>query len=129
MDDGLHIRRIVVDSRTATIGTGSEFQLQLPETVNIPRNYGVICTDIALTHSFRTVHGGTSVGAKNQYVYFLERVFFGAPAPLDQTFLNRATLTPGNYTPSELATEIQTKMNAVSFFGPSAYTASYSTNL
>ena len=65
MDDGLHIRRIVVDSRTATVGTGSEFQLQLPETVNIPRNYGVICTDVALTHSFRTVHGQTSVGAKN----------------------------------------------------------------
>ena len=42
---------------------------------------------------------------------------------------NRATLTPGNYTPTELATEIQTKMNAVSFFGPSAYTVSYSTSL
>ena len=38
-------------------------------------------------------------------------------------------MAEGSYTPSELATEIQTKMNAVSFFGPNAYTVSYSTSL
>ena len=122
----LNIRKIIIDSRTATVGTGSEFQVQLPETVNIPRGYGVYVTDICVTHSFRTIHGNTSIGARNHYIYFLERTYF---APSDYTVLNRATLAEGSYTPSELATEIQTKMNAVSFFGPSAYTVSYSTSL
>ena len=55
-------------------------------------------------------------------------MYYGGSPP-DYTVLNRATLSPGNYQPAELATEIQTKMNAVSFFGPNAYTVSYSTNL
>ena len=32
-DERLAIRKIVIDSRTATAGTGSNFQVQLPETV------------------------------------------------------------------------------------------------
>ena len=124
----LNIRKIICDSRTASIGTGSEFSIQLPETINIPqRGYGCYVTDICCTHSFRTIHGNTSVGAKNHYIYFLERLYY---APSDYTVLNRAgPLVEGSYTPSELATEIQTKMNAVSFFGPSAYTVTYSTSL
>ena len=76
MDEGLQLRKIIVDSRTATVGTGSEFSVQLPETLNIPRNYGVYVTDVCLTHSFRTVHGGASVGAKNQYLFFLKVLHF-----------------------------------------------------
>ena len=38
MEDGLHIKSIIVDSRTATVGAGSsDFSIQLPETVN-PRS-------------------------------------------------------------------------------------------
>jgi hypothetical protein len=123
----LQIRKIIVDSRTATVGTGSEFSIQLPETLNIPRGFGCYVTDVCVTHSFRTIHGGTSVGAKNHYLYFLERLWYPG-GPSDYTVLNRATLTPGAYQPTELATEIQTRMNAVSFFG-AAYTVSYSSSL
>ena len=92
MDEGLQLRKIIVDSRTATVGTGSEFSVQLPETLNIPRNYGVYVTDVCLTHSFRTIHGGTSVGAKNQFVYFLERLYYG---PDD--YIMGFTRTSGHY--------------------------------
>ena len=64
-DERLAIRKIVVDSRTATQGTGSNFQLQLPETITLPKHYGAYVTDLACVHSFRTVHGNTSVGARN----------------------------------------------------------------
>ena len=63
-DERLQIRKIVIDSRTATAGTGSAFEVQLPETITLPRHYGCYVTDIQCTHSWRTVHGNTSVGAK-----------------------------------------------------------------
>ena len=126
-DEGLPIRKIIVDSRSATIGSGSDFQVQLPETLNIPsRGYCCYVTDICCTHSWRTVHGSSSIGAKNHYLYFLERLYDSAFGNDDYTVFNRATLTPGSYTPAELAVEMQTKMNAVSFFCPNAYTVTYS---
>ena len=51
------------------------------------------------------------------------------PSENDYTVLNRAQLTPGSYTPTELCVELQTQMNAQSFFGSSAYTVTYSTTL
>ena len=69
------IRKIVIDSRTATAGTGSDFQVQLPETVTLPRHYRCYVTNIQCTHSWRTVHGNTSVGTKTHNFYFFERMF------------------------------------------------------
>ena len=43
-DERLAIRKIVIDSRTATAGTGSDFQVQLPETVTLPKHYGCYVT-------------------------------------------------------------------------------------
>ena len=74
-DERLAIRKIVVDSRTATQGTGSDFKLQLPETITLPKHFGCYVTDIQCTHSFRTVHGNASVGMRNHYFYFLNTCF------------------------------------------------------
>ena len=96
-NERLQIRKIVVDSRTATAGTGSAFEVQLPETVSLPKHYGCYVTDIQCIHSWRTVHGNTSVGAKNHYFYFLERMIFGFyQAENDYTVLKRAVLAPGS---------------------------------
>ena len=57
MEDSLSIRKIIIDSRTATVGTASEFQVQLPETLSIPQGHGLYVTDIAVSHSWRTIHG------------------------------------------------------------------------
>ena len=80
MDDGLAIRKIIVDSRTSTVGHGSSLELQLPQTVNIPNGFGVYVTDVCVTHSWRTVHGNSSIGGKNHYLYFMERMWYhGGP--------------------------------------------------
>ena len=61
---------------------------------------------------------------------FVERLMSAFyPSEEDFTVLNRAVLSPGSYTPTELCAELQTQMNAVSFFGSSAYTVSYSNSL
>jgi hypothetical protein len=125
MDDGLQIRKIIIDSRTATVGTGQEWEIMLPETLSIPHGYGCYVTDVALSHSWRTVHGTSSVGARNHILFFTERLWFPG-GPEDFTVLNRCVLTPGSYGPVELANEIETQMNANTFFGAGAYTVTYS---
>ena len=121
--EALSIRKVVIDSKRASIGTASDFSIQLPESIKIPTHYGVYCTDISCVHSFRTVHGNTSVGARNHYWYFWERnlsAFY--PSENQYLVLNRATLSEGVFTPSQLAAELATQMNAVSMFGSNAYT-------
>ena len=129
-DERLPIRKIGVDSRERTAGTPSDFQLQLGENISLPKHFGCYITDIQCQHSFRTVHGAASVGMRNHYFYFFERLVSAFhPSENDFTVLNRAVLSPGSYTPTELCAELQTQMNAVSFFGPSTYTLSYSNTL
>ena len=53
-DERLQIRKIVIDSRTATAGTGSAFEVQLPETITLPRHYGCYVTDIQRTQCMAT---------------------------------------------------------------------------
>ena len=126
-DERLPIRKIVVDSRERTAGTPSDFQVQLPEAITMPRHFGCYVTDIQCQHSFRTVHGNASVGMRNHYFYFFERLVSAFhPSENDFTVLNRAVLSPGSYTPTELCAQLATQMNAVSFFGPTAYTVSFS---
>ena len=129
-DERLPIRKIVVDSRERTAGTPSDFQVQLPEAITLPKHFGCYVTDIQCQHSFRTVHGAASVGMRNHYFYFFERLVSAFhPSENDFTVLTRAVLSPGSYTPTELCAELQTQMNAVSFFGSSAYTVSFSNTL
>ena len=120
--DGLPFEKVIVDSRTASSGNGTSFEITLPETLHLPPNAVCYVTDIAVSHSFYTVEGSASVGSKNHYLYFLERNWING----DVTILNRATLSAKSYAPEELATELQTQMRAVSIFGTSAYTVTYS---
>ena len=129
-DERLPIRKIVVDSRERTAGTPSDFQVQLPEAITLPKHFGCYVTDIQCQHSFRTVHGAASVGMRNMNFLFFERLVSAfLPSENDFSVLNRAVLSAGSYTPTELCTELQTQMNACSFFGSSAYTVSYSNTL
>ena len=118
--EGLPFEKVIVDSRTASSGNGTSFELTLPETLHLPADAVCYVTDIAVSHSFYTVEGSTSVGSKNHYLFFLERTYQSG----DLTVLNRATLASKSYAPEELASEIETQMRAVSIFG-SAYIVTY----
>ena len=119
--EGLPFEKVIVDSRTASSGNGTAFEVTLPETLHLPPNAVCYVTDIAVSHSFYTVEGQTSVGSKNHYLYFLERSYNSG----DVTVLNRATLSSKSYAPEELAAELQTQMRAASIFGTNAYTVTY----
>ena len=119
--EGLPFEKVIVDSRTASSGNGTSFELTLPETLHLPADAVCYVTDLAVSHSFYTVEGVTSIGSKNHYLYFLERTYNSG----DFTILNRTTLVSQSYAPEELAAELQSKMNAVSIFSASAYTVVY----
>ena len=84
--------------------------MQLPEAITLPKHFGCYVTDIQCQHSFRTVHGAASVGMRNHYFYFCERLVSAfQPSENDFTVLNRAVLSLGSYTPTELCTELATQ--------------------
>ena len=118
--DELPIHKLIVDSRNAISGTASDFQVQMPEALYLPQDACCYCTDVTISHTFRSVEGDASVEGRNHYLYFFERTYANGT----QLVLNRATLRSGHYSPSSLANEIESQMNAVSFFG-AHYTATY----
>ena len=122
--EGLPFEKIIIDSRNASLGDATSFQVTLPETLHLPPDAVMYVTDCAISHSFRTVDGSGTVGSKNHHLYFLERNYQSG----DVTVLSRAVPTSRSYTPYELATEIQTRMNEVSIFISTAYNVTYDTN-
>ena len=114
------IHKLIVDSRTAIVGTASDFQIELPETLYLPHNACAYCLDVAISHTFRSIEGHASVQGRNFRLYFFEQTYDSG----SKLILNRATLTSNHYAPESLAQEIQIQMNAASIFGPH-YAATY----
>ena len=124
--EGLPFEKVIVDSRTASSGNGSSFEVTLPETLHLPYNAVCYVTDVAISHSFYTVDGESHIGSRNNYLYFVEQNWLNE----DVVILNRAALGTRSYAPEELATEIAAQMNAVSLFNASGtpYAVVYDTN-
>ena len=103
----LPFNKIIVDSRHASAGTSSSFEISLPETLSLPHNAVCYVCDLQVTNNF------SSVDPNKNTFYFIEN-------ELSQNSLNRAILTSKSYTPETLATELQTKLNEASIFRPTA---------
>ena len=116
MDQELPFRKVIIDSRNAVTGDAENFIISLPSTLQLPANTACYVLDVALSYGFYTVEAG-----QNDKLYFLERYWNGSQ---DITLVTTVTLSPGAYTATSLAAEIQTQINAVSVFLAS-YTCSY----
>ena len=115
MED-LPIHKLIVDSRSAGAqGIASNFQIQLPETLYLPHDACCYCTDVAISHTFRSIEGLAAIEGSNNIFYWFEQTYDQGT----KLVLNRALLTSNNYNPSTLALELKTQMNAVSIFGSS----------
>ena len=121
--DELPFHKVFIDSRAASLGTASSFEVTLPETLSLSREAVCYVTDIAISHSFWSVDGAGTVGGANHYVYFVELSAVGA-SPV----LCRAALTEGSYTAEELGGELAARMTAASA-AQETYTAAYLTSL
>ena len=120
--DSLPFNKIIVDSRHASVGTSTNFEITLPETMSLPQNAACYVTDVVISNSFSTL--GTASGTINHTFYFIERI--GNLTALNRVYLDETKMYEGN----KLAAEIQTKMNAGSLGGTGGiYTVTYDFDL
>ena len=120
MESELPFRKIILDSRNAVVGdSSSSFIVQLPSTLQLPPQTAAYVLDVAISYGFYTVETGF-----NDTLYLLERYWNGTN---DVTLVKKAVLQGGSYTPTTLASAIQTSLDAVSVFDPNSqnYTVNY----
>ena len=84
------------------VGEDAEiFTSSLPSTLQLPPQTACYVLDVALSYGFYTVETGL-----NDQLYFWERYWNGSQGI---TLVTAPTLSPGSYTATSLAAEIQTK--------------------
>ena len=105
MANQLPIKKIYIDSAHKVSGTDSNFKCELKETMLMPENAVFRIVDVAIPNTFTTIMSGV-----NDKLYW----YVSNTNPVDsrpQTgFIT--TLTEKNYSGTEFATELQTKMRA-----------------
>ena len=110
--------KIIVDSRNAIEGHGGRFSFQLPEAMQVPKNYVCYVSQASVSNSFLTT--GTFVGSRTNTFYWCERVINNA------TVFNYATLPEQKYDAESLAGALQLAINNASWFGGgNHYTVTY----
>ena len=100
----LPIKKIYIDSKHKVSGSNSDFQCQLEETYLMPENAVFKIVDVCVPHSWTTVM--TNINDK-LYLYFSDN----SPVQSRPEEGYIITLSERNYTGSDLASEIQSKMN------------------
>jgi len=106
MPSSLQYKKIYFDSKFRSLDctSSSDLKFELPETMTLNENTVFYLDDICIPHSWDTVIAGI-----NDKLYFKLYVTNEVP-PLESHLI--ATIEPGNYIGPDLASEIQTKMNA-----------------
>ena len=100
------VRKIMIDSRFRKTGVPGNFTFELNRAVTLPSKCAGFITDIELIHSWYTVDD------HNEFLYFDEVYQDIGVLGLTQR-VHKVALVRQNYTASDLASEIETKMNAV----------------
>ena len=102
----LPLKKIYIDSRDRTPDSksASNFKIELPYTVQMPENTVFFVTDVCIPHVWNTIE------EEFNDCLFLSYIVPGASSALTEKYVV-VTLTEGNYTLSELATELQTRLN------------------
>ena len=110
--------KLFVSSEFKRDGTYSYFSFQLPRPVDVSKQYRAMVDQIHIPHVFATVM------ANNRALYFDEEYdddLDGVPTIRQRKVL----LDEGNYTGDQLATQLQTKMQAGTNFTGATLTVTF----
>ena len=117
----LKFKKVYIDSSYKVNGTSSEFTIDLPETVQLDES--MLCQ----IHKVSIPHSWYSINNTNNNVYFRHQVL--PPAIPSGAIYRKIPIPEGNYTASELTTELETQLN--NYFDavdkPNTYTVRYNT--
>ena len=115
----MKFKKVYIDSTYKVNGTSSDFIIDLPETVQLEDN--VLCQ----IHEVSIPHSWYSINNTNNNLYFRHQVL--PPANIAGVYNRKIPIPEGNYTASELTTELETQLN--NFFDtvdrPNTYTVRY----
>jgi len=105
----LPIKKIYVDTKFKTKDSisSSNFKIELPDTLFLPENTVFFIDDVAIPHCWYSIEENF-----NDKLYMYASGTYTRNG-VNQTAYQIITLSPGNYTAAELATEIQAKLNEV----------------
>ena len=67
--DQLPFNKIIVDSRHASVGTSTNSEITLPETLSLPPNAACYVTDVVISNTMPTL--GTAAGTINHNLYWI----------------------------------------------------------
>ena len=108
--------KIIVDIRTIMRGHASDFEVTLPETPHLHHAAAMYVNSASVTNTFSAA--GTQIGATSHYVYWFEKLDTNA-------VFNRAALPERAYEATELASALQTALNAAAWSGDNLYTCTF----
>ena len=115
----MKFKKVYIDSTYKVNGTSSDFIIDLPETVQLEDN--VLCQ----IHEVSIPHSWYSINNTNNNLYFRHQVL--PPANIAGVYYRKIPIPEGNYTASELTTELETQLN--NYFDtvdrPNTYTVRY----
>ena len=116
----LKFKKVYIDSSYKVSGTSSEFTIDLPETAQIEDN--MLCQ----MHEVSVPHSWYSINENNNNFYVMKGIL---PPETPSGVTYRKLIIPvGNYTATELATQLETSLNTLdSGSRTNSYSVSYLT--
>ena len=101
----LKFKKVYIDSSWKVSGTSSDFTIDLPETVQLEEN--MLCQ----IHEVSVPHSWYSINENNNNFYVMKGIL---PPETPSGVTYRKLIIPvGNYTATELATQLETSMNTL----------------
>ena len=101
---GLPIKKVYIDSKFKIDGTNSDFKVQLKDTYLMPEGAVFRVSEVAIGHCWTTIMTGIN---DKLYLYLSDT----SPQQSRPEEAYIVTLSERSYTGSELASELQSKMN------------------
>ena len=101
----LKFKKVYIDSYYRASGTSSDFTIDLPETVQLEDNMLCQIHEVSIPHSWY------SINETNNNFYVMEGIL--PPATPSGVIYRKLIIPVGNYTASELATQLETSLNTL----------------
>ena len=118
----MKIKKIYIDSRFRKSGSSSNFTVELPQTVELTDNTRCHIHEITIPHTWHSINNN------NNNFYFRHQII--APATPVGIVYRKITVPNGTYTPTELASTLQSMLNTLIDAGgrTNTYTFTYNSS-
>ena len=118
----LPVKKVYVESRYRTKESvdASNFKFELPFTIQCPANTVFFITDVSIPHVWNLIETDF-----NDKLYFTYLAIMPGSSAVWKQYYGSITIPPGEYAPADLASRIQTLMNASASGNNISFTAVY----